>query len=249
MIQQLLVASTSLSSQLGIDRVAKLDEIDDSQAIFELQGDQLVLHMRLDGKIDTLRIELAEGEVASRANRASKSNEVIAKAIGCKPHYRPNVLDTTAGMGRDSLIMAMLGCRVSMQERSKAIYLLLQNALELLKNNSEIDPRLSDRLSLTFADSTKLRTKSDINIDVIYLDPMFPEKKKSALVKKEMRMFKRLVGEDQDANILLSSAMNKRVKRVVVKRPKAAPSIGNNKPDFEIKSKKFRFDIYLPNIQ
>ena len=87
---------------------------------------------------------------------------------------------------------------------------------------------------------------ADMNqVDVIYLDPMFPERKKSALVKKEMRLFKRLAGEDNDADQLLKSALASSASRVVVKRPKGAPVLASLKPTHEIKAKKFRYDVYL----
>jgi 16S rRNA (guanine1516-N2)-methyltransferase len=81
--------------------------------------------------------------------------------------------------------------------------------------------------------------------DAIYLDPMFPHKKKSALVKKEMRLFQHLLGPDDDADRLLEPAIQLAQKRVVVKRPDYAPFLADKKPSMQIKSKKHRFDVYL----
>ena len=243
MITRFFAKTEELSKKLNIDYVSDLGILDQSSAIFDFDsaadfnpGDQqLILHLLLDGKADRLSFDLTDGEVAKRASQVSKSNEVIAKAIGCKSHYRPNVLDATAGMGRDSLMMAMLGCEVVMQERNFAIFHLLENALERLKNDS---------LTLCRQDSIQSLT-NDKQINVIYLDPMFPERKKTALVKKEMRLFKLLTGDDLDSDQLLSSALQSKVSRVVVKRPKGAPFLGDKKPSHEIKSKKFRYDVYL----
>lgn len=58
--------------------------------------------------------------------------------------------------------------------------------------------------------------------DVVYLDPMYPHRQKSALVKKEMRVFQSLVGNDDDADSLLIPAMTIAKRRVVVKRPNYA---------------------------
>jgi 16S rRNA (guanine1516-N2)-methyltransferase len=81
--------------------------------------------------------------------------------------------------------------------------------------------------------------------DVVYLDPMFPHRKKSAAVKKEMRLFQQLLGPDQDADLLLAPALNLAKKRVVVKRPAGAPYLAEQKPDIELKGKANRFDVYL----
>ncbi|GAM77379.1 SAM-dependent methyltransferase [Vibrio ishigakensis] len=84
--------------------------------------------------------------------------------------------------------------------------------------------------------------------DVVYLDPMYPHpenKKKSALVKKEMRVFQHLVGADLDADGLLTPALELATKRVVVKRPDYANWLDEKKPSMAIETKKNRFDVYV----
>lgn len=260
-----------LAKKLGLSKVLSIDQLSSKIAVFEMQDQQLVLHLTLEDKPDLLKFDLAHGEVAIRAAKASKSNEVVAKAIGCKSFYRPKVLDATAGMGRDALMMAMLGCNVVMQERNFAIYHLLENALTRLKQSPDFKTEVTQRLSLyqqnsidsfeasdvlqdfDFLDDTDVLRDTDVlkdinvleDIDVIYLDPMFPERKKSALVKKEMRLFKLLAGEDLDSDQLLLNGLSCSVKRVVVKRPKGAPVLAGKKPSHEILAKKFRYDVYL----
>lgn len=242
MISDYAAVSNELATQLGLKQVAGIKDLNAENAIFDFEEQQLILHLLLDGKPDTLKFDLAQGEVALRASKVSKSNEIVAKAIGCKPHYRPRVLDATAGMGRDSLMMAMLGCTVIMQERNFAIYHLLENALIRLKNSLDFKHEVSERLSLHQQNS--IESAVDNNVDVIYLDPMFPDRKKSALVKKEMRLFKLIAGDDLDSDQLLLNALENDVKRVVVKRPKGAPFLAEKKPSHEIKAKKFRYDVY-----
>jgi len=244
LISNFYATTESLARTLSIDRVIALYELNSENAIFDWQDDQLVLHCLLDNKTDILKFDLAQGEVAIRANKVSKSNEVIAKAIGCKSHYRPKVLDATAGMGRDSLMMAMLGCDVIMQERNFAIYHLLANALQRLKDSPNFNSSFIQNIVLQKQDSIS-SLFTDENIDVVYLDPMFPERKKTALVKKEMRLFKLIAGEDLDADQLFLNAIKSGAKRVVVKRPKGAPLLANKKPSHEIRAKKFRYDVYL----
>ncbi len=242
-IHQLAANNVKLSQQLALDKVLSLTQLDEKHGIFELTDQGLKLHLLLDGEKQVLIFDLVEGEVANRAVKASKSNETIAKAIGCKPHFRPKVLDATAGMGRDAFIMAALGCQVVMQERNRAIYLLLQDALQRF-NRSSLVSSFQFPIELLYQDFFQMKPLEN-DFDLIYLDPMFPERKKSALVKKEMRLFKRLVGDDNDADELLLKSLASQAKRVVVKRPKGAPCLANKKPSHEIKAKKFRYDVYL----
>jgi 16S rRNA (guanine1516-N2)-methyltransferase len=80
--------------------------------------------------------------------------------------------------------------------------------------------------------------------DVVYLDPMFPVSGKSALVKKEMRLFHSLVGLDEDSDALLDLALQRARHRVVVKRPPKAPYLAERKPQLSVAGKAVRFDIY-----
>lgn len=244
--QQVLAFSNekalNFSKQFALEVISDL-KLDDQQAAFEFIEQELRLHLLLDEKLTHIVFNLTEGELAYRANKVSKSNEVIAKAIGCKPHYRPKVLDATAGMGRDAFIMALLGCHVVMQERNFAIYQLLKNALERLYEHINFS-HLNNQLQLVHCDSVNV-LKDIENFDVIYCDPMFPERKKSALVKKEMRIFKLLSGDDFDADNLFIKALQSGIKRTVVKRPKGAPFLANKQPNHQITAKQFRFDIYL----
>ena len=239
-VTEYAATSQRLAKELGLTEVSSLQQMNPSLAIFDRQNDQLSLYLENEQKLDQLSFSLVEGEVATRATKVSKSNEVIAKAIGCKPHFRPRVVDATAGMGRDSLIMAKLGCSVTMLERNFAIHCLLKDALQQLKAQPDFD------LNIQLEKQDSISQLADISlVDVIYLDPMFPERKKSALVKKEMRLFKRIAGEDNDADQLLKSALTSSATRVVVKRPKGAPLLAGLKPSHEIKAKKFRYDVYL----
>ena len=80
--------------------------------------------------------------------------------------------------------------------------------------------------------------------DVIYIDPMFPESKKTALVKKDMRAFQQIIGADQDSEQLFAIALNTAKNRVVVKRPVKAQYLADKKPSFSLTGKAVRFDVY-----
>ena len=111
----------------------------------------------------------------------------------------------------------------------------------------EIGPWLQERLQLIHASSLTALTDITPRPQVVYLDPMFPERQKTALVQKEMRFLHEVVGEDPDSAELLSLARRIAKHRVTVKRPRLAPELAELKPAFVISGKAVRFDIYLPS--
>lgn len=189
-----------------------------------------------------IAVDFASGLLRFRRLYGGGRKQPLAKAIGLKHNLCPTVLDATAGLGRDSFILATLGCTVQMIERSKIIAALLQDGLERARYIPEIHP-IINRMTLIEGNSLTLNHLPR-KPDVIYLDPMYPHRTKSALVKKEMRLLRAIVGDDIDAPELLGWALSQRAERVVVKRPKGAPDIHGPSPTFVIKSKNSRFDVY-----
>lgn len=175
--------------------------------------------------------------------RKDDKNQEILKAVGIKKDLNLKVLDTTAGLGRDSFILANFGCKITMLERNPIIYILLQNAIENSKNNLEIT-KITQNMTLINQNSIEYLENIKENFDVIYIDPMFPKTNKSRLVKKDMQIFREIVGDDLDSNKLLELALQQNVKRVVVKRMKKAEYLANKKPNFEIVGNTTRFDVY-----
>lgn len=192
-----------------------------------------------------ITIDFDSAALLYRKDKGGGKNEAIAKAIGIKSNANPSVIDCTAGMGNDSFVMASVGANVTMLERSTVIAALLDNALKMASPDNDV----TRSMCLVNQDAIQyLSLQSQNCADVIYLDPMFPHKKKSALVKKEMRAFQMLLGADQDSEQLLSIALEKAKKRVVVKRPSYAEPIQNKQnrsPSVAIESKKHRFDVYI----
>ena len=166
------------------------------------------------------------------------------KIILFKNLIKPKVLDTTAGQGRDSFILASLGCNITLLERNKVIYLLLKNAIENAKNNDELK-NIVKNMTIINQDSVKFLENNNDCFDVIYLDPMFPKSKKSRLVKKDMQIFREIVGNDLDSSKILESALKSNTKRVVVKRMNKSDFLDNKKPNFSIKGTSIRFDVYI----
>lgn len=194
-------------------------------------------------KLGAISVDFVDGATAHRRKFGGGRGQDIAKAVGLKHGFTPNVLDATAGLGRDAFVLATLGCNVTMMERMPIVAALLEDGLERAKLSSEVND-IAERMSLIHASSIENMSLAT-QPDVIYLDPMYPHREKSAAVKKEMRVFQSLVGEDLDADNLLEPALTLARYRVVVKRPSYAPPLNNIKPATSIKMKKNRFDVYV----
>jgi len=192
-------------------------------------------------------IDFVSGKTAYRRKYGHAGGEAISKAVGIKKGNRPNVVDATAGLGRDAFVLATMGCRVHMIERSEVIAKLLEDGLRRAQQDEKIGVLIKEKLSLACGESRNELSKVPFEPEVIYLDPMFPHKEKSALVKKEMRILQEVVGPNDDAEELLKVALNIATNRVVVKRPDHADFLAEIKPTTSIKTKKHRFDIYLAN--
>ena len=235
-----------VAQQWQLDYVGDVSSVDQqSGLLFLLQVHfQQVELIKLDEpKLGGIKVDFVEGAVAHRRKFGGGRGQDIAKAIGLKHGFTPHVLDATAGLGRDSFVLASLGCQVTMMERMPIVAALLENGLARAKINQEVAD-IADRMNLIYASSIDDMTLANAP-DVIYLDPMYPHREKSAAVKKEMRVFQSLVGEDLDADSLLAPALKLAKYRVVVKRPSYAQPLNNKVPSTSIKMKKNRFDVYV----
>ena len=133
--------------------------------------------------------------------------QTILKAIGLTKSRTPlNILDATPGLGKDSFVFFSHGCNVHMLERNEIVCALLENGLNKLKNSENYTNKEN---SLTLEKGTILDNIGYLDMfDVVYLDPMYPKRNKSASVKKEMAMFHKIVGDDKDSDFLLEKAMS-----------------------------------------
>jgi 16S rRNA (guanine1516-N2)-methyltransferase len=220
--------------------------LEDDSADFALQvsSDGLQLQQLGDDVPGPVRVDFAEGAVAHRRLFGGGSGQMIAKAVGIQPGVRPSVLDATAGLGKDAFVLASLGCEMSLIERQPIIAALLEDGLARGANDADAGP-ITRRMRLLTGNSIELiRAWEGTPPQVIYLDPMFPHREKTALVKKEMRLFRPLVGDDMDAPALLEAALALASHRVVVKRPRKAPCIDGPKPGYALDGKSSRYDVY-----
>ncbi|WPC74075.1 class I SAM-dependent methyltransferase [Vibrio porteresiae] len=231
----------------------KLEHSSESLFALVLTDERLELRKLDEPKLGAIYVDWVTGAVAHRRKFGGGKGQAIAKAAGLNKGAMPTVLDGTAGLGRDAFVLASLGCKVQLVERHPVVAALLDDGLQRAKQDPEIGAWVQERVNLIHASSHDAlhQLAQDPNFarpDVVYLDPMYPHpegKKKSALVKKEMRVFQSLVGADNDADGLLEPALALATKRVVVKRPDYAEWLNQHKPTMAIETKKNRFDVYV----
>ena len=203
------------------------------------------LDLRMSGPDAPGPVRVDFGAADMRHRRRGGQNELLGRAVGVGKRAPLRVIDATAGLGRDSFVLADLGCEVVMLERSPVAFGLLRNGLERALISA--DPWLEtvcSRMRLQWHDSIAYLQALAEPVDVVYLDPMFPERQKSARVRKEMWIFQTLLGKDPDSGELLTAALARASYRVVVKRPARAPVLPGPAPGFCLGGRKVRFDVY-----
>ena len=218
----------------------------EQSALALVQTDERLELRKLDEpKLGAVYVDFVGGTMAHRRKFGGGRGEAVAKAVGIKGSELPTVIDATAGLGRDAFVLASIGCQVCLVERHPVVFLLLQDGLNRAYQDEEIGEMLQQNLRLLNVQHINELDPNTDYADVVYLDPMYPHKQKSALVKKEMRVFQHLVGADLDADELLLPALQLAKKRVVVKRPGYAEFLSGKQPHFSRETKNHRFDIYM----
>jgi 16S rRNA (guanine1516-N2)-methyltransferase len=193
--------------------------------------------------------DFVTGPSGYRIAHTTRHRLPLARAVGLVKETVTRVIDATAGLGRDGLVLAKLGCQVHMLERSAIVAALLRDGLERAKSVPILAALIHERIRLKQVDAIPYLEylSTEARPDSIYLDPMYPRCAGSALVKKEMRVLRDINGEDQDAEALLRAALVQAKRRVVVKRARLAQTLGGSPPSMSIAGKTTRYDIYLTN--
>lgn len=179
--------------------------------------------------------------------------ELLARAVGFKGRTL-DIVDMTAGMGRDAMVLALLGCRVTAVEAHPVVFALLEDGVRRAQRNAQIAHVIAQHLHLIQGDAADYlgALPPDARPDVVYLDPMFPPRTQSARAKKEMLLLARLLGSDAGATEvtrLLGAALGTGCRRVVVKRPRHSPQLvvpGGPPPSLRFEGRAARFDVYFP---
>lgn len=198
--------------------------------------------MRDNAKI--LGIDFISGAVGHRFRQGGGRGQALPKAIGMKSGNMPDIVDATAGLGRDAFLLASLGSKVTLIERSDHIHALLQAGMETARAHNEQMVEIMGRMTLLHGDAIELLP--ELSPEVILIDPMHPARTNSALVKRELRQIREIVGTDDDAAKLMQVALNCARSRVVLKWPqKAKPMQDIPSPSHQIVGKTTRYDVFL----
>lgn len=244
---KLLQKAKQLSCSLQIDFSDTLDK--DCPCYLQYDEKGLSLSFLAEGsKPHNLHVSFTGGKSGYRLANNLTIKQPLAKAVGIKPGFRPDITDVTAGLGQDGFVLASLGSEVTLVERSKIIHALLSDGISRASEHPKTEQIIQNIKRLHHADSIEYlsRIPESEKPHTIYMDPMYPHSKKSALNKIEMRIIRSIVGDDMDSSALLEIALQAAANRVVVKRPKRAEEIDSKqRPSTCIEMKNSRFDIYL----
>lgn len=193
---------------------------------------------------NTLYIDFVGGAVGYRLRAGEGRSQALLKAVGFKKGVVPQVVDATAGLGRDAFLMASHGAQVTLIERSPDVSTALADALARARQAGGRYEEAAARMTLLTGDSIALLPT--LAPDVVLVDPMHPPRGNTALVKKEMRLLRELVGADDDQVALMQAALASAKKRVVLKWPQNAPPMpGIRAPSHVIDGKSTRYDVFM----
>ena len=191
-----------------------------------------------------LKCSFIEGPILHRLKYGKGRGQNLAKAVGFKFNKNRTIIDATAGLGYDAFILASLGADVTLIERSEKVYDLLKAAISEAKLYGGEISKIVNRMNLLFGDSKDILP--NIAPEVILIDTMYKDRKKSALVKNDMRLVREVVGSDSDHVELINVALNNASKRVVIKQPRYAETLDNIRGcSHQILGKTIRYDVYV----
>lgn len=194
--------------------------------------------------MDRLICDFTSGAVAHRFRFGGGLGQALPKAVGMKGGKTPTVADATAGLGRDAFLLASLGAEVTLIERSPEMHRLLDEGMARARDAGGDVADVIARMTLLLGDARDLL--ASLTPDVVLVDPMHPARKKSALVKREMRLIRDIVGTDDDVVETLTVALAVARNRVVLKWPlRAALPDGLRPPSHRIAGKTTRYDVFM----
>ncbi len=180
-----------------------------------------------------------------RIRKVNVNSELLIKAAKIKGHMPPfTAIDATAGFGEDSFLLAAAGFDVIMYEKNPTIAALLEDALQRAIKKEELFDIVS-RMRLVNEDSIEAMKTLTNRVDVIYLDPMFPKRRKSGLIKKKFQLIQQLEEPCNNEAELLEAAMRAQPYKIIIKRPAKGEALAGKKPDYSINGKTIRYDVYL----
>jgi 16S rRNA (guanine1516-N2)-methyltransferase len=194
--------------------------------------------------VEDLRVDFVSGAVAHRLRFGGGRGQALPKAMGLRAGKTPTIIDATAGLGRDSFLLASLGAQVTLIERSAEMHVLLAQGMQRAFDEGGEFREIIGRMTLMMGDAKDLLP--ELSAEAILIDPMHPPRKNSALVKRELRQVREIVGTDDDADELVRAALKTARSRVVLKWPaKADPIEGIRACSHQIMGKSTRYDVFM----
>ncbi len=245
--QELRARGMKLAGRLGLPWIGRTDRPNvQANLLLVVTGARLELRAVGHGIGGAIFVDFVRGPTGYRRRSGRSRDQAIGRAVGLRSGTK-TVVDATAGLARDSFLLACLGCRVTAIERSPVLAALVREGLDRARRAGK--PDLNDilgRITLFEGDARALLSEMAATTapDVVYLDPMYAPAKRSALAKKEMRILRRLVGDDPDAGELLTVARKTAARRVVVKRHRHAQPLAPG-PALTFPGRAVRYDVYL----
>lgn len=177
-----------------------------------------------------------------RISKGRLEHEMLAH-IAKRARPGETAIDAAAGMGEDALILAACGYEVTLYEKNPVIAELLRDAMRRAEKN-ELLKCVVERMKLTVGDSTELIPGRFDRVDLVYLDPMFPARRKSGLINKKLQLMQRLEQPCVDEKAMLDAAASAHPKRIIIKRPLKGAYLADVKPHYTVKGKAIRYDCF-----
>ena len=190
-----------------------------------------------DGTME-LRADFAR--MLPRLKQGRLQQELLVKAARTKGIERPWAIDATAGFGEDSLLLAAAGFTVDLYEQD-CVIAALAAAVARMRLHAGEDSIAGLRHTAELIKQGELAAP-----DVVYLDPMFPERTKSAAVKKKFQLLHHLEQPCADEETLVEAALAVHPRKVVIKRPVKGPLLAGVKPSYQLAGKAVRYDVLVP---
>lgn len=240
---QLKDQAQQLATALNLDLI-DLENQSHYAAVLKITPQHLELALTQDKNLGPVYVDFLSEAALYRHRHGGGRQQLLARAVGLHKKKNLTICDISAGLGRDAFVLATLGAHITLIERSPIIGALLQDGWRRAQQADWIRELVWQLMVTDSRDYLSSLTEAE-RPAVIYFDPMFPERKKTALVKKEMRILREVVGEDADAPEILALALNTARERVVVKRPRLANPLPGPAPSFTLTGQSSRFDIFI----
>lgn len=230
-------AARRLAAGLGLPTASGPDA--DWDLLLRSGPDGLALLRPGQPRLTPLQVDFGTHALQRRRGRG----ELLTRAVGChKGTWR--VIDATAGLGRDAFLLAAHDCKVRLLEAHPLIHALLADGLRRAATRDDLTPIVA-RMHLERADACQRLCDPAITTDAVYLDPMYPARRRRARAGREMQYFQALLDQTADEDALLAAALSAARRRVVVKRPRKGRPLAGRVPDFSLTGRSTRFDVYL----